>query len=63
MVPAVLVNAFLYLTACVFIIFANCIEHIKLNHIQSKWGPCYPIANFTADLYDPKLIRVHYGWP
>ncbi|KAL5971421.1 hypothetical protein TSMEX_000851 [Taenia solium] len=75
MVPAALVNAFLYLTACkfrfffpprlsvsVFIIFANCIEHIKVNHIQSKWGPCYPIVSLPPDLYDPTLIRVHYGW-
>ncbi|KAL5106908.1 hypothetical protein TcWFU_006070 [Taenia crassiceps] len=62
MVPAALVNAFLYLTACVFIIFANCIEHIKVNHIQSKWGPCYPIVSLPPDLYDPTLIRVQYGW-
>eukprot|EP00108_Taenia_solium_P006644 TsM_000134700 transcript=TsM_000134700 gene=TsM_000134700 len=47
---------------CVSIIFANCIEHIKLNHIQWKWGPCYPIINLPADLYDPNLIRVQYGW-
>ncbi|VDM33571.1 unnamed protein product [Hydatigera taeniaeformis] len=47
---------------CVFIIFANCIEHIKVNHIQSKWGPCYPIVSLPPDLYDPTLIRVQYGW-
>ncbi|KAH9278114.1 hypothetical protein ECG_09290 [Echinococcus granulosus] len=62
MVPAAMVNAYLYLTACVFIMFANCIEHIKVNHIQWKWGPCYPIVNLPADLYDPTLIRVEYGW-
>ncbi|KAL5971420.1 hypothetical protein TSMEX_000850 [Taenia solium] len=68
-VPAAMVNAFLYLTACksttsksVFITFANCIEHIKVNHIQSKWGPCYPIVRLPPDLYDPTLIRVQYGW-
>ncbi|KAH9278473.1 hypothetical protein ECG_09289 [Echinococcus granulosus] len=56
MVPAAMVNAYLYLTACVFIIFANCIEHIKVNHIQSKWGPCYPIVNLPADTE----FRTHY---
>ncbi|KAL5106626.1 hypothetical protein TcWFU_002148 [Taenia crassiceps] len=61
-VPAAMVNAFLYLTACLFITFANCIEHIKLNHIQSKWGPCYPIVRLPPDLYDPTLIHVQYGW-
>uniref|UniRef100_A0A0R3VVA6 G_PROTEIN_RECEP_F3_4 domain-containing protein n=1 Tax=Taenia asiatica TaxID=60517 RepID=A0A0R3VVA6_TAEAS len=83
-VPAAMVNAFLYLTACkfrlfsrrcleilrwhgrlsgtiivavlttegfgVFITFANCIEHIKVNHIQSKWGPCYPIVRLPPDV-------------
>ncbi|VDD78511.1 unnamed protein product [Mesocestoides corti] len=62
-VPAALVNAFLYLTACVFIVFANCIEHIKVIHIRSKWGPCYPISDLPPELYNPQMITVHYGWP
>ncbi|EUB53994.1 hypothetical protein EGR_11150 [Echinococcus granulosus] len=37
----------------VFIMFANCIEHIKVNHIQWKWGPCYPIVNLPADVSLP----------
>ncbi|BHF81175.1 hypothetical protein SprV_0702434800 [Sparganum proliferum] len=62
-VPAALVNAFLYLTAGLFVIFSNFIQQIKVDRVQSKWGPCYPIASLPEELYDPRFISVSNGWP
>ncbi|CAH8863841.1 unnamed protein product [Trichobilharzia szidati] len=47
----------------VFIIFANCIHHTKLNRLEYEWGPCYPISQIPRTLYIPEIISVHPLWP
>ncbi|TNN21119.1 hypothetical protein EWB00_000737, partial [Schistosoma japonicum] len=62
-VPAAMVTGVLYVTSGVFIIFANCIHHTKLNRLEYEWGPCYPISQIPRTLYTPDIISVHALWP
>ncbi|XP_018653109.1 hypothetical protein Smp_158170 [Schistosoma mansoni] len=62
-VPAAMVTGVLYITSGVFIIFANCIHHTKLNRLEYEWGPCYPISQIPRTLYNPDIISVHPLWP
>uniref|UniRef100_A0A094ZFS3 Uncharacterized protein n=1 Tax=Schistosoma haematobium TaxID=6185 RepID=A0A094ZFS3_SCHHA len=62
-VPAAMVTGVLYITSGVFIIFANCIHHTKLNRLEYEWGPCYPISQIPRTLYTPDIISVHPLWP
>ncbi|CAH8585825.1 unnamed protein product [Heterobilharzia americana] len=62
-VPAAMVTGVLYVTSGVFIIFANCIHHTKLNRLEYEWGPCYPISQIPSTLYTPEIISVHPLWP
>nr|CAH8863714.1 unnamed protein product [Trichobilharzia regenti] len=62
-VPAAMVTGVLYVTSGVFIIFANCIHHTKLNRLEYEWGPCYPISQIPRTLYIPEIISVHPLWP
>ncbi|KAK4468760.1 hypothetical protein MN116_007934 [Schistosoma mekongi] len=62
-VPAAMVTGVLYVTSGVFIIFANCIHHTKLNRLEYEWGPCYPISQIPRTLYTPDIISVHTLWP
>ncbi|THD28133.1 hypothetical protein D915_001067 [Fasciola hepatica] len=61
-VPASMVTGVLQVTSGVFVIFANCIHHTKLNRLEYEWGPCHPISKIPDELYQPNLIRVHSHW-
>ncbi|KAF8567825.1 hypothetical protein P879_02004 [Paragonimus westermani] len=62
-VPASMVTGVLHVTSGVFVIFANCIHHTKLNRLESEWGPCHPLSRLPEQLYQPEFITVSSHWP
>ncbi|CAH8517123.1 unnamed protein product [Dicrocoelium dendriticum] len=62
-VPAAMVTGVLHVTSGVFVIFANCIHHTKLNRLEDEWGPCHPLTRIPEQLYRPEYISVQSHWP